>query len=77
MTEKLTYQELVAKLNQKPLPSLAKDWPRWMAERAEGVHLGFARNYFRVFERPNRTNLKHCPAEVLGEFEIKKRTIHV
>jgi hypothetical protein len=37
MTEKLAYHEWVAKLDQKPLPSLAQDRPRRMAERAEGV----------------------------------------
>jgi hypothetical protein len=36
---------------------------------------GFVRKLLPSFERPNRTNLKHCLAEVPGEFGITKRTM--
>lgn len=64
----LTYQALAKKLNQKLVPSLAEDWPRLMAERAEGVYLYTAdgKRYIDFTSGIAVTNLGHNHPKVLG-----------
>lgn len=68
MTEELTYQELLLKLDQKLVPSLAEDWPLLAAERAEGVYLYAAdgKRYMDFTSGIGVTNLGHNHPKVLS-----------